>query len=125
MGWAKHTMGPSPRKTSRREFDLVLSDIVMPGIDGFTLLKQFLSLARHAPVILMSGNAGIDQNMAILRGLLTSLPNPFFSYTYYKRFNTCSRIHLRLRSSLFGFRMGRVMRIRTQTSADNTSRSFD
>jgi two-component system, OmpR family, response regulator ArlR len=66
------------KKLSGREFDLVLCDIVMPGIDGSTLLRQFLSLVRHNRVILMSGNPAIDRDMLILHGATDFIAKPFF-----------------------------------------------
>jgi len=35
--------------------DLVLTDIIMPGIDGRNLLKKLTSISKELPVIFMSG----------------------------------------------------------------------
>ena len=37
------------------EFDLILLDIMMPGQDGFSLLKEIRSKKNYTPVILLSG----------------------------------------------------------------------
>jgi len=39
-------------------FDLVLSDVVMPGLDGGVLARELAALAPRLPVILMTGYAG-------------------------------------------------------------------
>jgi signal transduction histidine kinase len=51
-----------------RQPDVVLSDVMMPGLDGFTLLRELKAEARTAsvPVILLSARAGEE---AILEGL--------------------------------------------------------
>lgn len=38
----------------RRAFDLVLSDIVMPRLDGLKLLEQVKSMLPHTPVMIMT-----------------------------------------------------------------------
>jgi CheY-like chemotaxis protein len=72
-----HDGAEALEKLLRQEFDLVLSDFVMPGIDGFPLLRQFLALARRTPVILMSGYPGIDRDMVILQGAADFITRPF------------------------------------------------
>jgi len=39
--------------------DLVLSDLVMPGIDGHALIEQIKTLSPHTPAILFSGKIKI------------------------------------------------------------------
>src|SRR5881397_949402 len=41
-------------------FDLILSDVVMPGKDGLALLEELKSQGIAAPVVMMSGQAHID-----------------------------------------------------------------
>lgn len=52
----------------REAFDIVLSDIVMPGLDGFELCRQVKRTGpgRHVPVILLTA---MDDPMDIARGL--------------------------------------------------------
>ncbi len=64
-------------KLLRQEFDLVLSDLVMPGVHGFPLLRQFLALAPRTPVMLMSGYPGIDRDMVMLEGAADFVTRPF------------------------------------------------
>jgi two-component system, NtrC family, nitrogen regulation response regulator NtrX len=43
-----------------QSFDLILSDVVMPGKDGIALLEEIKSLGVTTPVVMMSGQAHID-----------------------------------------------------------------
>lgn len=42
------------------QFDLILSDVVMPGKDGISLLEEIKSLGVTTPVVMMSGQAHIE-----------------------------------------------------------------
>ena len=65
-------------KTTR--FDLVLSDIKMPGASGYEVFAASKDADPHRPVILMTG-FGYDPNHAIIRarreGLAAVLFKPF------------------------------------------------
>jgi CheY-like chemotaxis protein len=41
---------------SGRRFDVIVSDLVMPGLSGVGLLQHVRRLALHVPVIIVSGN---------------------------------------------------------------------
>ncbi|HVH87821.1 MAG TPA: sigma-54 dependent transcriptional regulator [Terriglobales bacterium] len=43
-----------------QSFDLILSDVVMPGKDGIALLEEIKALGVTTPVVMMSGQAHID-----------------------------------------------------------------
>ena len=53
-------------RTKKEEFDIVLSDVHMPDMDGFKLLEQ-IALDIDIPVLMMSVNA--DQSV-VLRGII-------------------------------------------------------
>jgi DNA-binding NtrC family response regulator len=62
----------------REAFDLVLTDIRMPGMNGVELFRTIRSLRPEMPVILMTGFAVeglVDE--AILEGAFAVLPKPF------------------------------------------------
>jgi two-component system, NtrC family, nitrogen regulation response regulator NtrX len=58
-------------------FDLILSDVVMPGKDGLSLLEDLKSQGVTAPVVMMSGQAHIEMAVRATRlGALDFLEKP-------------------------------------------------
>src|SRR5208282_3829135 len=58
-------------------FDLILSDVVMPGKDGLTLLEELKALGVTTPVVMMSGQANIEMAVKATRlGALDFLEKP-------------------------------------------------
>jgi two-component system nitrogen regulation response regulator NtrX len=61
-------------------FDLILSDVVMPGRDGLWLLEQLKEQQVAAPVVMMSGQAHIEMAVRATRlGALDFLEKPLSS----------------------------------------------
>jgi two-component system nitrogen regulation response regulator NtrX len=48
-------------------FDLILSDVVMPGRDGIALLEDFKAIGFASPVVMMSGQASIEMAVKATR----------------------------------------------------------
>jgi two-component system, NtrC family, nitrogen regulation response regulator NtrX len=48
-------------------FDLILSDVVMPGRDGIALLEDFKRIGLASPVVMMSGQASIEMAVKATR----------------------------------------------------------
>jgi two-component system, NtrC family, nitrogen regulation response regulator NtrX len=58
-------------------FDLILSDVVMPGKDGLALLEELKQQGITAPVVMMSGQAHIEMAVRATRlGALDFLEKP-------------------------------------------------
>ncbi|HEV2987026.1 MAG TPA: response regulator, partial [Candidatus Angelobacter sp.] len=49
------------------KFDLIFSDVVMPGIDGLALLEQIKNAGVTTPVVMMSGQAHIEMAVRATR----------------------------------------------------------
>ena len=63
-----------------QSFDLILSDVVMPGKDGLTLLEELKQQGVTSPVVMMSGQAHIEMAVRATRlGALDFLEKPISS----------------------------------------------
>lgn len=49
------------------QFDLVISDINMEGLDGFDLIHRVKSTQPHLPVVLMTGQASVEYAIRAMR----------------------------------------------------------
>src|ERR1700720_2084770 len=60
-----------------QHFDLIFSDVVMPGKDGLTLLEELKAQGVTTPVVMMSGQAHIEMAVRATRlGALDFLEKP-------------------------------------------------
>ncbi len=60
-----------------RSFDLILSDVVMPGKDGLSLLEELKTEGVTSPVVMMSGQAHIEMAVRATRlGAIDFLEKP-------------------------------------------------
>src|SRR3954468_16878156 len=59
------------------KFDLIFSDVVMPGKDGLALLAEIKAAAVQTPVVMMSGQAHIEMAVRATRlGAIDFLEKP-------------------------------------------------
>src|ERR1044071_6204327 len=75
------TVCDSPTKAlemaKQEKFDLIFSDVVMPGKDGLTLLEELKQHGVTTPVVMMSGQAHIEMAVKATRlGALDFLEKP-------------------------------------------------
>src|SRR5579863_9020155 len=58
-------------------FDMVFSDVVMPGKDGISLLEDIRASGSHVPVVMVSGQANIEMAVRATRlGAIDFLEKP-------------------------------------------------
>ena len=55
------------RQMSQSTIDLVVSDLVMPGIDGVALLKEVRRLYPHIPFILVTAHGSVDSAVSAMK----------------------------------------------------------
>src|SRR5919106_1254847 len=60
----------------KRHFDLVISDILMPNLDGYTLVARIRMKWPNIPIILTSGYLSQDAAKAMLHGSAEFIPKP-------------------------------------------------
>ncbi len=59
-------------------FDLVVSDLAMPGMDGFELVSEIRVLYPDIPIVIITGVGGVDEAVtAIKRGASDFVIKPF------------------------------------------------
>ena len=63
--------------SSRSRFDMIFSDVVMPGKDGIALLEEIRGLGVTTPVVMISGQATLDMAVRATRlGAVDFLEKP-------------------------------------------------
>ena len=65
------------KKLQNDSYDVVLSDLRMPGLDGLSLFEEIMGIRKDRPVILMTAHGTIaDAVSATQRGVFGFLPKP-------------------------------------------------
>jgi two-component system nitrogen regulation response regulator NtrX len=65
------------QQLKENSFDMILSDVAMPGKDGLTLLSEIRALGITTPVVMVSGQATVDMAVRATRmGALDFLEKP-------------------------------------------------
>ncbi len=75
------------------EFDLVVLDIGLPGMDGFTVLRRMRQVRSHVPVIVLTARDSVTDTVAALEGGADDYMAKPFAFD-----ELLARIRLRLRA---------------------------
>jgi two-component system response regulator AtoC len=88
------------RELQARPYDLLITDIRMPGMDGITLLKEAKALDPAPQVIVITGHGTIDSAVeAIRHGAYDYVLKPFLNEDLLRRVGTLAEFH-RLRNKV-------------------------
>jgi len=67
---------------ARKNFDLILLDMVMPGLGGLELLGRIRDKAPRMPVIMITAFASVDNAVAAMRQGASDLCNQAFPHRW-------------------------------------------
>ena len=84
------------RLASRESFSLILLDVVMPGMDGFMLLKKLQNevITQHLPVILITSLADTEhEQLGLTLGAVDYIAKPFHPMIVKARVHTHIKLY--------------------------------
>lgn len=84
------------RRASKEDFSLILLDVVMPGMDGFTLLKKLQEeiITQNVPVILITSlSDAIHEQRGLILGAVDYITKPFNPLIVQARVNTHIKLY--------------------------------
>lgn len=88
--------GDGLRRASEENFSLILLDVVMPEMDGFTLLKRLQEeiITKNVPVILITSLSGVaDEQRGLILGAVDYITKPFAPTIIKARVNTHVKLY--------------------------------
>lgn len=89
-----HDGAVAAKTVMRRAFDVIVSDIDLPGMTGVDLLRVVRAYDLDVPLILMTGTPSIDTaTEAVSLGALEYLRKPFSNVVLLKAVEHASRLH--------------------------------
>jgi DNA-binding NtrC family response regulator len=63
---------------SKQEFDLVITDLKMPGMDGLELFDEISAIKENVPVILVTAYGSLEASeLALKKGVSDFITKPF------------------------------------------------
>lgn len=83
-------------RASTEDFSLILLDVVMPGMDGFTLLKKLQEkiITQNVPVILITSLSDVEnEQRGLVLGAVDYIVKPFHSLIVKARVNTHIKLY--------------------------------
>ena len=91
-----HTAEEGLSKASSEEFSLILLDVVVPGMDGFTLLKKLQEeiITQSVPVILITSLSDVqNEQHGLILGAVDYIAKPFKPLIVKARVNTHIKLY--------------------------------
>ncbi|MCI8402192.1 MAG: diguanylate cyclase [Lachnospiraceae bacterium] len=91
-----HTAEEGLRRASKEAFSLILLDVVMPGMDGFTLLKKLQEeiITQSIPVILITSLSDVaNEQYGFVLGAVDYITKPFNPLIVKARVNTHVKLY--------------------------------
>lgn len=91
-----HTAEDGLRLVSEGDFSLILLDVVMPGMDGFTLLKMLQEqiVTQSIPVILITSLADVtNEQRGLVLGAVDYITKPYIPLIVKARVNTHIKLY--------------------------------
>lgn len=113
------------------EYDVIVLDIMVPGLDGLSILKQLRHKGRNAPVILLTARNELDDRLSGLNlGADDYIAKPFFVEELAARIHAVVRRSVGDRQNLLSvgpLKLDRITREVTcnQQAMELTSREFN
>jgi two-component system response regulator CpxR len=66
------------RHAQKERFDLIILDVMLPGLSGFDVLRQLREAGSHAPVLMLTARGDdVDRIVGLEMGADDYLPKPF------------------------------------------------
>ena len=84
------------RRASSEDYSLILLDVVMPGMDGFTLLKKLQEeiVTQSVPVILITSLSDVEhEQYGLILGAVDYITKPFNAMIVKARVNTHVKLY--------------------------------
>ncbi len=91
-----HTAEEGLKLVNETDFSLILLDVIMPGMDGFTLLKKLQEeiITRSIPVILVTSLSDIENEQhGLVLGAVDYISKPFHPLIVKARVNTHIKLY--------------------------------
>lgn len=99
------------QKLNSEKIDLVILDIVMPEIDGLSILKQISQMESRVPVIVLTGDSRIETVVDAMK---------LGAYDYFSKPIDWNKLEIAMKNALFTKKLeGEVIRLRSQIESQN------